>query len=121
MDGYWDYILGGLDVTFMKAFYTFSGLGMLFSMLVHYDRKRRKNKKEKRKTTFKIKFWLKDNTIRLLTNLITIFIFLRFSVELKLDNSPTMFMGLMFGLGIDQLVIMLRKMTLVNTSQDDKP
>lgn len=112
-----EYILGELTLEFVLAFYLFAIIGMLASMLLHYDRRRKKSKKSNIFVKFSSAYWVKDNIVRMLTNVIVIFIVIRFYNELPINIDLNMFLGLAVGMSIDLVIIFLRKYTVINIFQ----
>ena len=110
-----DYILGGLTINYVLAFYFFSIFGMLFTMTLHYRHKRKKEAKK-----FNLSYWLIDNWARIVGNLMAVFIVLRFTSELLPDMKLNMWLGLLVGLSIDLIVIGIRKHTKINIFQAKK-
>ena len=108
-----DYILGGLTLNYVIAFYFFSVFGMFFTMTLHY----RKKKKKKKSTTFKLRYWIKDNWARITGNLMAVFIVLRFTNEIAPNMKLDMWLGLVVGLSIDLIVIGIRKYTKIDIFQ----
>lgn len=112
-----EYILGDITVNFLLAFYAFSLLGVLLSMLLHYKKKEVKAKRVSEKPPFDWKFWLKDNTVRVLTSIICIFVLVRFYDELPIDYELNMFLGILVGVSLDQVIIFIRNKTSISIFQ----
>lgn len=112
-----EYICGGLTIEFVLAFYFYAFLGMFLTLLLHLSSAVSKHMKNAKPFRFKVKFWIKDNWVRILTNIITIFIIIRFYDSLHLQYKLDMFLGFMVGLTIDAIIIFVRKKTTINIFQ----
>ena len=110
------YLLGTVSIDFLISFYLFSLLGVILSMLFHYGKKRSKDKKVK-EHTFNFKYWLKDNLVRLFTSIICIYLVVRFYDVFHIDYELNMFLGLLVGMGLDQLIVLVRNKTSINIFQ----
>jgi len=106
------YLLGDMKLSFLLAFYIFALGGVLFSMLIHFKRKQKKNK-----TPFDFWFWLGDNVIRFFTSIISIFIAVRFYNELPIQLELNMFLGFVIGVTLDQVIIYIRNKTRISIFQ----
>jgi len=106
------YILGNLTLGFLAAFYLFAVLGIILSMLLHIGKKAKKAP-----IKFSFKYWIKDNVTRFFTSIICIFIAIRFYDSLPIDVEPNMFFGLVVGMGLDQIIIIIRNKTNINLFQ----
>lgn len=118
------YIIGDTNLYFLVAFYFYVAFGALFSMLIHYKYKGYKDtKKNVKKKAFDLKFWLKDNTVRLLTNLMCVFIVIVFKDKIPVlkDYELSTWLGLLTGCSLDGLIILIRNKTNINifTSQKE--
>ena len=117
----WDIVLkhifGSLQLEFVVAFYFFAIMGMTFTLLTHLVRKKVTSVKKKTTLKFSFGFWLKDNLVRMLTNIIVIFLILRFYDKLNIDKELDMFLGLIIGSSIDVIIIMVRNKTNINIFQ----
>lgn len=111
------YIFGDVTVDFLIAFYFFSLIGVFLSMLFHYGKKQSKDFKAKKITGFSLGYWLKDNIVRLLTSIICIFILVRFYDQIPIHYELNMFLGLLTGLSLDQLIVYIRNKTSINIFQ----
>ena len=101
-----DYLLGDLTISFLIGFYIFALLGVIFSMLLHFGKKHKKAP-----VVFSWSYWLKDNAVRFFTSFISIFVVCRFFSELPINMELNMFLGLVVGVTLDQVVIMIRNKT----------
>lgn len=110
-------VLGDLDVNFIIAFYIYVVFGLLFNMLIHYVRKQVKDKKVSRHKPFNFKLWIKDNTVRFLVPAMCVFLFIRFYGKFNINYELDMWLGLLVGMGLDNLVIFVRNRTNVNIFQ----
>ena len=106
------YLMGDLTPSFLAAFYLFALFGVILSMLVHYNRSQKKHK-----TKFSLKFWLVDNLIRLLTSIFSIFVVVRFFDELPIEMELNMFLAVVIGASLDQVIIFIRNKTSINIFQ----
>jgi len=104
------YLLGDLSIPFLVAFYCFALLGVILSMLFHFGKKKSKSK-------FSIKFWIADNTIRFLSSVICIFVVARFFDNLPINMELNMFLGLVVGSSLDQIIVLVRNKTQINIFQ----
>lgn len=115
------YITGDIDLYFLVAFYFYVLFGAIFSMLIHYKYKNFKRvKNNKNKEKFNFLFWLKDNTVRLLTIIMVVFVIVVFK-----DNIPMLknfelntWLGLLLGCSMDGAIIFLRNKTNINIFQN---
>ena len=115
------YVIGDIDLYFLAAFYFYVLFGAIFSMLLHYKYKNFKRvKSDKKKEKFNFLFWLKDNTIRLLTIVMVVFVVVVFK-----DNIPVLknfelntWLGLLLGCSMDGAIIFLRNKTEINIFQN---
>lgn len=107
-----NYILGDLSASFLIAFYLFALLGVILSMLLHYGKKAKKSK-----TKFNLKYWLTDNMVRFFTSVFCIFIVARFFDNLPIDMELNMFLGLVIGASLDQVIVLVRNKTQINIFQ----
>ena len=98
-----EYLLDGLTITYMLAFYIFSMLGMLLSMLLHFT-----GKAESYRATFRLVPFIKRNLARIVLPAVVVFVILRFQAQLDLDIAPGMYLGLLLGLGMDRAILWLR-------------
>lgn len=115
------YIIGDTDFYFLAAFYFYVAFGALFSMLLHYKYKNFKRvKNNKNKEKFNFLFWLKDNTVRLLTTLMSVFVIVVFKDKIPILKSfdLDMWLGLLIGCSLDGLIIFLRNKTNINIFQN---
>ena len=106
------YILGNLTVGFLLAFYLFAIIGIILSMLLHICKKAKKAP-----IKFSFKYWLKDNLTRFFTSILCIFIAIRFYDSLPIEVEPNMFFGLVVGMGLDQIIIIIRNKTSITLFQ----
>ncbi len=114
MQEYTEYILGTLTLAYVMAFYTFAGIGLLFTLTIDYGIKKVKKKKELR---FKLMFWLRDNWKRIIASIIAVFIVVRFYDYLNPQTELSMWIGFVTGAGLDAVIILLRKFTNINLFQ----
>ena len=112
-----NYLFGTVTVEFLIAFYIFALIGVTLSMLFHYKKKQTRDKKVNNKKRFNKWFWVKDNIVRLFTSIICIFVMVRFYDELPIDYELNMFLGVLTGTGIDQLIIFIRNRTTIDIFQ----
>lgn len=117
MEEYKKYILGDLSLTFYAAFFTFVLIGIMASLLLHYGNKTRKQARVGKRNKFRFGYWLKDNTMRILTSIVCVFIFVRFYDVFKINYELNMFVGLLSGMFLDRLIIFIRNKTSVNIFQ----
>lgn len=110
------YILGGVTLEFLISFYIFSLLGVFLSMLFHYGSKKT-GKKKPVNHKFSLSYWLKDNLVRLLTSVICIFILVRFYDQIPIEYELNMFLGILTGTGLDQVIVFIRNKTNINLFQ----
>ena len=107
-----NYLLGDLTASFLCAFYMFALLGVFLSMLFHFGKG-----KKKRNTKFSFKFWLSDNLVRFFTSVICIFVVARFFDNLPIEMELNMFLGLVVGTSLDQVIVLVRNKTNINIFQ----
>lgn len=112
-----EYIFGTMTFEFVVSFYLYAVLGMSLTLLLHLGSAMTKSSRKKEKFIFKIKYWFRDNWIRVLTNLIVIFIIIRFYDSLSLQYQLDMFLGFVVGLSIDTIIIFIREKTKFNLFQ----
>lgn len=117
---FYNYIFGDMTLEFVLAFYLFSIMGMTLTLLIHLRDSINKATKAKKLFKFKWKFWFKDNYIRIITNLVMVFIIIRFYSSLHLQYQLDMFLGFVTGFSIDTIIIYLREKTKVNIFQTVK-
>lgn len=117
---FYTYIFGDMTIEFVLAFYLFSILGMGLTMLIHLRDAYNKSAKAKRTFKFAWKFWFKDNYIRILTNLVIVFVIIRFYSSLHLQFKLDMFLGFATGFSIDTVIIFIREKTKINIFQSVK-
>jgi len=115
-----DYIFGPLKFEFVLAFYVFAILGMAITLLLHLRDSRNRCLKAGKKFKFNFRFWLRDNTLRIVINLLFIFVLLRFYESLHLNYKLDMFLGFAVGLSIDTFIIFIREKTPINIFQSMK-
>lgn len=104
------YILGNVEPAFLVAFYLFALFGVVLSMLLHYGKKKQKSK-------FSFKFWIADNMVRFLTSVMCIFVVVRFFDQLPIDMELNMFLAVVVGASLDQVIILVRNKTQINIFQ----
>jgi hypothetical protein len=109
-----------MTAEFVVSFYLFALLGMGLTLLMHLSEAIGKSNKTSKRFKFKWRFWLKDNYIRIITNLIVIFVVLRFYDSLGLKYKLDMFLGFVAGFSIDGIIILLREKTKINIFQTTK-
>lgn len=114
------YLFGTMTAEFVVSFYLFALLGMGLTLLIHLNDAIRKSSKTSKRFKFRWKFWLKDNYIRIITNLIVIFVVIRFYDSLGLQYKLDMFLGFVAGFSIDGIIILLREKTKINIFQTTK-
>jgi hypothetical protein len=107
-----NYIFGNVTPEFYFSFYLFAIIGMTFSMLVDFQRYKSKKKKANEKVNFNFKYWIKRNTVRMLTNIIAIFILIRFPENLKIATQLSMFIAFMAGTSIDALITIIKNIKI---------
>lgn len=112
-----EYIFGTMTFEFVVSFYLYAVLGMSLTLLLHLGSAMTKSSRKKEKFIFKIKYWFRDNWVRVLTNLIVIFIIIRFYDSLNLQYQLDMFLGFVVGLSIDTIIIFIREKTKFNLFQ----
>lgn len=110
----YEYLLGGLDVEFVVSFYIFSLIGMLLSLLVHYESKKKKDKKAGNKREFSFGYWLKDNGVRVLTTILVVFACMRLPEKFGWSGEIDMGFAFMVGLTMDVIIILLRKKSKIS-------
>jgi len=106
------YIFGGISIEFYIAFYLFAILGMLFSMLIDFQRVKSIRKKSNKKTVFDFKYWVRNNFFRYLTNTIAIFVIIRFPKEIHLEENLNMFIAFLSGMSIDALIALIKNIKI---------
>jgi 6-pyruvoyl-tetrahydropterin synthase len=106
------YLFNNIAPEFYFAFYIFSQLGMTFSMLIDFQRLKSRKKKSNEKIKFDFKYWIKKNTIRMLTNYIAIFIIIRFPEKLKIASELSMFIAFVSGMSIDVIISVIKTLKL---------
>lgn len=114
---FWQLMLGGVTVEFLAAFYIFAGIGTFLSFLFHYGKKKVRDVKVNKQKAFSVVYWLKDNTVRLLTSAICIFIVVRFYKDLPVSLELNMFLALCTGVSLDQVIVFIRNRTNINIFQ----
>lgn len=62
-------------------------------------------------------YWIKNNSVRLLTNLLTIFIFIRFKDNIKVGIELSMFLAFVIGLSIDRAVLIIKNLKVASTEE----
>jgi len=107
-------LFNNIALEFYIAFYIFAFLGMTFSMLIDFQRLKARKKKSNQTVKFNFKYWLKKNTVRMLTNLIVIFILIRFPEKLKFAAELSMFIAFISGMSIDALIAIIKAIKLGN-------
>lgn len=112
-----DYILGGIPITYLWAFIILGNIGMIFSLLLHYNKKRKDFIKNKSKITFSFKFWLADNAVRVLTSEIALFVVLRFGNNFWPKFTINLFLAFLCGLLMDRLIMYFRSTSKINIFQ----
>ena len=105
-----NYILGDVTPAFLVSFYIFALFGVILSMLLHYGRK-------KEKTAFNLKYWLSDNIVRFFTSVMCIFVVVRFFDQLPIEMELNMFLAVVVGASLDQVIILVRNKTNLNIFQ----
>lgn len=93
-------ILEGFDVIAFCAALFYGILGMVIMRLIHANK--RDVDSERTPKDYSYWFLIKDNAIRILTSLLLIMVFIRFSQDL-LGKTITMWLGFGFGLISDKL------------------
>lgn len=106
------YILNGISLEFYLSFYIFALIGMTFTMLVHFQQMRTQKKKSNEEVKFNFIYWIKRNGVRFLTNLLAVFILIRFKDNLKISNDLSMFLGFVIGMSIDGLILLIRNIKI---------
>ena len=109
-------LFGGVTLEFLISFYIFALLGVFLSMLFHYGTKKTGAKKPVGHK-FNFGYWIKDNVIRLLTSIICIFILVRFYDQLPIEYELNMFLGVLTGTGLDQVIVFIRNKTSIKIFQ----
>lgn len=117
---FWQLILGDIDITFLVAFAVFSYLGMVLTFTTHYGIHKRNVKRKGKKLKFKLGYWLLDNGKALITNHIAIFVVYRFGEDIQHKLHISMWLGFVVGMGIDVIIIIIRKATPWNFFQSSK-
>lgn len=115
------YLFGDLKLEFILAFYIFVGMGIILNLSVHLADKAYRKSKTVEGFKFKLKFWIKDNGIRVLSNLIAVFLLLRFYDILNIGYQLNMFLGVIVGSSLDLLIIFIRNKTSINIFQSISP
>ena len=115
-----EYLFGTLKMEFVLVFYMFAFFGMALTLLLHLRDSKTRTKKRGKKFKFNLLFWIKDNGIRVITNLAFIFVLLRFYDALHLSYKLDMFLGFAVGFSIDALIIFIREKTSLNVFQSVK-
>jgi len=113
----WGYILGEITLEFLIAFYFFALFGVILSMLLHYGKKSKNDKKRGNKKPFSLKYWFKDNIVRLLTSIFCIFMVVRFYDSLPITYELNMFLGVIVGGSLDQVIVLIRNKTNIDIFQ----
>ena len=116
MEEFLGYVFGDLTLSYMLAFYLFSFIGMAFTFVMHYQNKKAKQKKKSKAMRFKFGYFFRDNWARWTTNILAVFILLRFHNYFT-QQELNMFLGLVSGLSIDLVIIAIRKYTNVSWFQ----
>jgi len=106
------YLFNNISPEFYLAFYTFAIIGMSFSMLIDFQRLKSRKKKTNQKIKFDFTYWIKKNTVRMLTNIIAIFIIIRFPEKLRLASELSMFIAFVCGMSIDALIAIIKAVKL---------
>lgn len=107
-----EYIFNGLSIEFYVCFYFFAIFGMIFSMLTHFQRMRKQKKNRSQKIKFNFWYWIKRNIIRFITNLMAIFIIVRFKKVFGVSLELNMFLGFIIGLSIDVIILSIKNFKL---------
>lgn len=95
------HILGPGDPAFFIAGIIFAIGGIFLSMLI--DSAKRDYSNPSTPDYFSWKFMLKDNLIRLIRNVLVIFVTIRFSREI-IGAEITMYLSFLIGLGLDKVI-----------------
>jgi Na+/melibiose symporter-like transporter len=100
-------ILGSMapDQFFAMLFFAF--IGVAATMLL--DTKTRDKDSPRTPEKFHFGFWIKDNFIRILRNILFLCLGIRFYPELNGGEQITPFLAVGLGLGVDGLVAVVRK------------
>ena len=117
----YQYIFGNSTLEFYISFYIFVVIGLILSMLLHLRGKKNRDAKQGKNFKFNIKYWLKDNFNRFVTNIIVVFILIRFYDELKeatnVQYELNMFLGFVAGTSLDRVIMFIRNKTGINAFQ----
>ena len=113
----YEYIFGSMTIEFVFGFYLFASLGIFLTHLIHLNQAKINARKKKIEFKFNTKFWIKDNWIRIVTNVLFIFVIIRFYDSLHFNYKLDMFLGFIVGLSIDSVIIFIRKKTTLNIFQ----
>ncbi len=107
------YVLGGLTVNYILAFYFFSIFGMTLALILDYTTKRARKKRTNKLVRFSLRHSIKDNWVRVFGNVMIVFAILRFSDKFFPEIELDMWLGFIIGLSIDSVVILLRRYTKI--------
>jgi len=105
-------LLGDMTWGFLVSFYIFALFGVIFSMLNHLG-----DKVKRTKVKLSFGYWLRDNIARFFTSVMVIFLVVRFAPEFSLPFVVNMFGAVIVGIGLDQLIILVRNKTTINLFQ----
>lgn len=115
------YMFGELTYGFIVSFYLFALLGMTLNMLFHLKGKEKRVRNRGLSFQYNFWYWLKDNTVRGITNMILIFVFMRFYNEYKdglaVQLNLGMFLSFILGFGFDKAIVYIRRKTAINIFQ----
>lgn len=108
------YILGDVNIKFMVAFYFYVLFGSILTMLLHYKFKQYRDVKKKGfSKKFSWRFWILDNTARLATVLMVVFVLIVFKSKIPVfkDYELDTYFGLIVGCSLDSIIIIIRDKT----------
>ena len=98
-------LLGTNDYSIVLIGFVYAMIGVLLSLLIHSNK--RDPNTQNSPIKFSWGFFLKDNLKRVLTGLILILIFMRFSTEL-IGKDPTVYSSFLIGFMSDKLIEILK-------------
>lgn len=116
------YILGDVDVKFMVAFYFYVLFGSVLTMLLHYKFKQYKDARRKGvNKKFSVKYWIIDNTARLVTVLMVVFVLIVFKSKIPVfkDYELDTWFGFITGCSLDSIIIIIRNKTKLFQSKQN--
>lgn len=99
------HLLGTNDYALVLIGFVYAMIGVALSLLIHSTK--RDPNKQNSPIKFSWNFFLKDNLIRIITGLILIMIFMRFTTEL-IGKEPTVYSAFLIGFMSDKLIEILK-------------